>query len=185
MTYEYVKKFIGVDAIPELDNHRGPLSIKLSNTNCLKQENIMVTKVISELKIFSKLSRNWPQRIYSYSKIQCTGKLLLERHETEKPETYIRQFAKQIQLVLKEHDLLFRVSDVVLLLKKKQQFLCFTMYFLLIQESPSNRDITSVKHFFLIREVSFGGREHYMHSQYLLPRICVLCRGVPYPESVL
>ncbi len=29
----------------------------------------------------------------------------------------------------------------------------------------------------LIREVSFGDREHHMHSQYLLPRICVLYRG--------
>ena len=26
----------------------------------------------------------------------------------------------------------------------------------------------------LIREVSFGEREHYMHSQYLLPGICVI-----------
>ena len=26
----------------------------------------------------------------------------------------------------------------------------------------------------LIREVSFGEREHHMHSQYLLPKICVV-----------
>ena len=37
----------------------------------------------------------------------------------------------------------------------------------------------------LIREVSFGEREHHMHSQYLLPRICVLSRGVSSLKSVL
>ena len=37
----------------------------------------------------------------------------------------------------------------------------------------------------LIREVSFGEREHYIHSQYLLPRICVLSREVSSLESVL
>ena len=29
----------------------------------------------------------------------------------------------------------------------------------------------------LIREASFGEREHHMHSQYLLPKICLLQRG--------
>ncbi len=37
----------------------------------------------------------------------------------------------------------------------------------------------------LIREVSFGEREHYVHSQYLLPEICVLYRGVSSLQSVL
>ncbi len=37
----------------------------------------------------------------------------------------------------------------------------------------------------LIREVSFGKREHHMHSQYLLPRICVLSRVVSSLESPL
>ncbi len=40
----------------------------------------------------------------------------------------------------------------------------------------------------LIREVSFAEREHRMHSQYLLPRICVLSsmsRGVPSRECAL
>ena len=32
---------------------------------------------------------------------------------------------------------------------------------------------------------SFGEREHYMHSQFLLPRISVLSRGVSSLESVL
>ncbi len=37
----------------------------------------------------------------------------------------------------------------------------------------------------LIGEVSFGDREHHMHSQYLLPRIwqCVLSRGVSCLEG--
>ncbi len=30
----------------------------------------------------------------------------------------------------------------------------------------------------LIRESPFGEREHHRHSQYLVPRICVLSRGV-------
>ena len=37
----------------------------------------------------------------------------------------------------------------------------------------------------LIREVSFGEREHHMHVRYLLPRFCVLSRGVSSQESVL
>ena len=41
------------------------------------------------------------------------------------------------------------------------------------------------RNFVLIREVSFGEREHHMHFQYLLPRICVLYRGVSSLESVL
>ncbi len=36
-----------------------------------------------------------------------------------------------------------------------------------------------------MREVTFGEREQYMHSQYLLPRIGVLSRGVSSLESVL
>ena len=34
-------------------------------------------------------------------------------------------------------------------------------------------------------EVSFGEREHHMHSQYLLPKICTLYRGVSFLESAL
>ena len=37
----------------------------------------------------------------------------------------------------------------------------------------------------LIREVSAGDREHHMDSQYFLPRICVLFRGVSSLESIL
>ncbi len=37
----------------------------------------------------------------------------------------------------------------------------------------------------LLREVSFGEREHHMHSWYLLPRICILSRGVSSLGSVL
>ena len=37
----------------------------------------------------------------------------------------------------------------------------------------------------LIREMFFGEREHYMHSQHLLPKSFVLSRGVSCPESVL
>ncbi len=36
----------------------------------------------------------------------------------------------------------------------------------------------------LIRKVSFGERQH-IHSQYLLPRMCVLYKGVSSLESVL
>ncbi len=41
------------------------------------------------------------------------------------------------------------------------------------------------KNFVLIREVCFGERENHMHSQYLLPKICVLYRGVPFLECLL
>ncbi len=37
----------------------------------------------------------------------------------------------------------------------------------------------------LIREVSFGEREHYTYSQYFRTRIYVLSRGVSSLESVL
>ncbi len=37
----------------------------------------------------------------------------------------------------------------------------------------------------LIREVPFGEREYYIHSWYLLPRICVLSREMFSLESVL
>ena len=37
----------------------------------------------------------------------------------------------------------------------------------------------------LIREVSFGEREHYMYSQYFRTRICVLSRGVSSLECPL
>ncbi len=37
----------------------------------------------------------------------------------------------------------------------------------------------------LIKEVSFGEREHYIHLQYLLPEVCVLYRGASSLESVL
>ncbi len=36
----------------------------------------------------------------------------------------------------------------------------------------------------LIWEVSFGWREHHMHSQYLLPKICVPYRGMSFLETV-
>ena len=36
-----------------------------------------------------------------------------------------------------------------------------------------------------IRQVSFGERDHHMPSQYLLPKMCVLYRGVSFLESVL
>ncbi len=40
--------------------------------------------------------------------------------------------------------------------------------------------------FVLIREVSFGVREYYMYSEYLLPKICVLFyRGVHYRDYPL
>ncbi len=37
----------------------------------------------------------------------------------------------------------------------------------------------------LIREVSFAEREHHMHSQYLLSKICVLYRGVSFLKCPL
>ncbi len=37
----------------------------------------------------------------------------------------------------------------------------------------------------MIREVSFGERGHHMHSQYLLPKICVLSREGPLREGPL
>ncbi len=42
-----------------------------------------------------------------------------------------------------------------------------------------------VNHSFLSREVIFGYRKRYMHSQFLLPKTCVCSRGVSSLESVL
>ncbi len=53
------------------------------------------------------------------------------------------------------------------------------------RDSPCNSDARSAKQFVLIRDVSFGEREHHMHSWYLLPRNFVLHRGMSSLESVL
>ncbi len=54
-----------------------------------------------------------------------------------------------------------------------------------VHHSPTNKDTPSDKKLVLIREVSFGRRGHNMHSKYLLPKNCVLCRGVSFLKSVL
>ncbi len=41
------------------------------------------------------------------------------------------------------------------------------------------------QNFVLIRVVSFGERQHHMHSQYLLPKICVFSGRVSSLESIL
>ncbi len=54
-----------------------------------------------------------------------------------------------------------------------------------IQSTPLISTHFLSKNSVLIRKVSFGGREHHMHSLYLLLRMCVLSRGVSSLESFL
>ncbi len=56
---------------------------------------------------------------------------------------------------------------------------CWGIPFPWYSSPPSNNDTPSAKKnmYCLIREGSFGERQHHMHSQYLLARI-VLSRGV-------
>ncbi len=52
-----------------------------------------------------------------------------------------------------------------------------------VQQSPLIGTPLLPRNSALIREVSFGEREHHMHSQSLLPTICILSTGVSSLES--
>ncbi len=60
------------------------------------------------------------------------------------------------------------------------------LYFIwLYSSAPLIRTSLLPNNSVLIREVFFGEREHHMHSQYFLPNICVLYKGMSFLESVL